>query len=145
MARVKSRPFGVYILLLLLLIQALSALAGGIPMVVDPSGGMVGFPAGMLDNSPFDNYLIPGLVLTLVLGLFPLAVVFGLWRRSSWAWFGSLLVGVALIIWIGVQVLMIGYHPDPPLQPIYGLLGLLLLVLALLPSVRRYCKNTGTN
>ncbi|MGD8717387.1 MAG: hypothetical protein PVH29_01065 [Candidatus Zixiibacteriota bacterium] len=138
MAKAK-RPFVVYVLLLLLLVQALSALAGGIPMVADPSGAMLGFPADMLDDSPFDSYLVPGLILTFVLGVFPLAVMFGLWRRSYWARFGSLVVGVALVIWIGVQILTIGYQADTPLQIIYGSLGFVLLVLALLPAVRRYC------
>lgn len=135
-----KRPFVVYVLLLLLLVQALSALAGGIPMIVDPSGAMFGFPADMLENSPFDNYLVPGLILTFVLGVFPLAVVFGLWRRKAWAWGGSAAVGVALVIWIVVQVLMTGLNVGySPLQAVYGLLGFVLIVLTLLPSVRRYC------
>jgi len=54
---------------------------------------------------------------------------------------GSLLVSVALIIWIGVEIWMVGYHTEPPLQLIYGLLGLILLVLVLMASVRNQFKK----
>ncbi len=59
------------------------------------------------------------------------------WRfgRSS-----ALIVGAVLIGWVGVEILIIGYHPQPPLQLIYGSVGLLILVLALLPSVKRPSK-----
>jgi len=57
--------------------------------------------------------------------------------RADWAWTGALLVSTALIAWIGFEILMVGYHDDPPLQLIYGLLGLILLGLVMLPSVHR--------
>jgi peptidoglycan/LPS O-acetylase OafA/YrhL len=90
----------------------------------------------MLDGSPFDTFLIPGIILFLILGIFPMIVFYGLWKRTNWAWTGALMVSAALIIWIGVEIWMVGYHPEPPLQLIYGLLGLFLLVLVMMPSVR---------
>jgi membrane protein implicated in regulation of membrane protease activity len=52
------------------------------------------------------------------------------------------LVGVALVIWIGVEILMIGYQAQPPLQLIYGTVGVVMLILLLLASVKGYCSNT---
>jgi membrane protein implicated in regulation of membrane protease activity len=60
-----------------------------------------------------------------------------LWQRRAWAWAGALGISGALIIWIGVEIAMVGYHADPPLQLIYGSLGVVLLILTLWPSVRR--------
>jgi hypothetical protein len=33
---------------------------------------------------------------------------------------------------------MIGYQPEPPLQLIYGILGIVILFLGLLPSTKNY-------
>jgi hypothetical protein len=65
-----------------------------------------------------------------------MVVFYGLWKRSKWAWMGAMTVSAALIIWIGVEIWMIGYHSEPPLQLVYGLLGVILLILTFLPTVR---------
>jgi hypothetical protein len=93
-----------------------------------------------LEGSPFENFLIPGLILLIVLGIYPLAVLYGLWHKLKWAWFAAFTVGAALIIWIGVEIVIIGYHPQPPLQLIYGLVGLFIVIFVFLPSVRLYYK-----
>jgi hypothetical protein len=40
-------------------------------------------------------------------------------------------VGASLVVWIAVQVAMVGYRGDPPLQAIYGGLGVAILALCL--------------
>lgn len=140
-----GRPASVYLLMAGLLFQGLSAVAGGIGLVTDPTGGNLQLPVRWLQGSPFNDYLIPGWILLLVLGMFPLIVLYGFWAGRAWSEPAALLVGLALIIWIGVEVLIIGYHSDPPLQLIYGLLGIAILVLALLPSVRRYARERHEN
>jgi hypothetical protein len=94
-------------------------------------------PLTWLEGTPFASYLIPGIILFTVLGVLPMLVTYGLWRERTWSWFGSLLVGASLTIWIAVQISMIGYFAQPPLQVIYGGLGLFLLTLTLSPSARR--------
>lgn len=66
-----------------------------------------------------------------------ITAAYGLWRRRTWAWHGALLAGLAVICWITVEILVIGYHP-PPLQPFYALLGVVSILLAWLPSARRH-------
>ena len=134
----RTRPLSVYLLMGTILLQGLSGVVGGIGLVSDPTGSNVQIPVSWLEGSPFNNYLIPGLILLSVLGVFPLIVLYGLWARLSWSWTAAMLVGMALVIWILVEILIIGYHPKPPLQLIYGLLGIGILVLVLLPSLRRY-------
>lgn len=107
-------------------------------LVMDSTGRSLGIPANWLHGSPFDNYFIPGLVLLLALGVSPLAVTYGLWRRRHWSWLGALLVGLMLIIWIAVEILVIGYQPSPPLQLIYGLLGLIIILMVSFPASKQY-------
>jgi len=111
--------------------QGISGVAGGIGLVFDPSGESLGIPIEWLAGSPFRDYLVPGLVLLSVLGVVPLVVTWALWRRRPWARPASLVVGMGLLIWIAVEVAVIGYQPDPPLQTIYGALGALIAALSL--------------
>ncbi len=150
-----ARPAAVYLLMGLLLLQAAGAIFGGLGLVVDPQGGFLQMPVSALDGSPFRDYLVPGLILLLLLGVFPLITVAGLWFRPAmpWlaglerragfdvAWLASFTVGVALIMWIVVQVLMIGYVS--PLQPIFFVVGVAIVGVSLLPSVRNHYRKPG--
>ena len=136
-----QKSYSLYFLMILMLFQGLSGLFGGIALVIDPSGELLQMPLSMLAGSPFNTFLIPGIILLIILGIFPMVIFYGLWKRTNWAWSGALMVSVALIIWIGVEIWMIGYHSEPPLQLIYGLLGLILLVLVMLSSVRNQFKK----
>ena len=132
-----SRPVSVYLLMILMLFQGLSGLAGGIGLILDPTGQSMQIPLEWLQGSPFSTYLIPGIVLFAVLGLFPLAVFVGLLKQQRLAWFVSLLIGIALMIWLVVEIMVIGYQSQPPLQVIYGLVGIGILTTVLLPSVKK--------
>lgn len=56
-------------LLFLLSFLGLGAIFGGGVLIISPSGKMFGMPLSMLDNSPFNNFLIPGIILFSLLGL----------------------------------------------------------------------------
>jgi hypothetical protein len=141
--RGEIRPAGIYLLLAALLLQSLSGLVGGLGLVTDPTGSRLGIPIEWLTGSPFNDYLIPGLVLLFLLGALPLLVSYGVWVRRYWSWSAALFVGLALLTWIGVEILIIGYQPRPPLQLAYGAVGLVILVLTLLPSVRGHLGRSG--
>jgi len=97
-------------------------------------------PLNWLEGSPFSNYLIPGIILFSLLGIFPIITATGLFNRKFWSWFNSILLGIILIIWIVVEIIIIGYQADPPLQLIYGAVGILILALSLQSEVRKYYK-----
>lgn len=80
-----SNPVSLWILKAMLLILGISALFPGFNLILDSSGKGVGFPAGALDGSPFSDYLIPGILLTLFNGLLPLVAWYALWRRPNYA------------------------------------------------------------
>lgn len=132
----QRRTAAVWALLALLLIQSARGIAGGAALAAAPDGHILKMPVSDLQGSPFADYLVPGLILLLVLGVFPLVVLAGLWRRRAWAWYGSFAVGCGLVIWIAVEAMIISYSV---LQPVFGTVGALIALATLLPSVRRYC------
>lgn len=143
-ARDPGRPLTLYLLAGFLLFQGLSGLAGGFGLIRDPTGSAIGIPSSWLEGSPFRDYLIPGVVLFVVLGVVPVMVAWAVWVGLQWAWIASLIIGAALVIWITVQILVIGYQARPPLQAFYGTLGLLLIGLSTPRSVRRYLEGAGS-
>jgi hypothetical protein len=129
------RPVGVWILLVLLVIQGLGGLGGGVALSVRPDGSIMGMPVSYLDGSPFPDYLVPGLILLLVLGVLPLAAAAGVWLGRRWGWYAAFTVGCGLMIWILVEITIIPYTW---LQPVFGVVGVSIFVTALLRSVRRF-------
>ncbi len=131
------RPLALRLLVGLLLFQGLSGLGGGIGLMMDPSGQALGLSMTLLEGSPFPDYLVPGLILFIVLGMAPMVAARVVWEGRPGSWMAALAVGAALVIWITVQIRMVGYQARPPLQALYGSLGLVILVLSLLEPVRR--------
>jgi hypothetical protein len=133
-----DRPTSVNLLTTALLLQGLSGILGGFGLMSDPTGRALEIPQEWITGTPFSDYFIPGLILFSLLGIGPLIAAYAVWKRHRLSWMGAMLVGDALVIWIVVEIFMIGYHSNPPLQLFYGLLGVGIIVLTLLPSVRRY-------
>lgn len=129
------RPVTAWLLLALLVVQGLGGLAGGLSLTIAPDGSIMQMSTSLLDGSPFSDFLIPGLILLLVLGVLPLAAAAGLWMRRRWAWYAAFVVGCGLMIWILVEITIIPYDV---LQPVFGGLGVAIFVVALLRSVRRF-------
>ena len=129
------RPAAVWILMILLLIQGLGGLAGGLSLTIRPDGSVMHMPVSLLDGSPFPDFLIPGLILLLVLGVLPLVALAGLWLQRRWAWYAAFVVGCGLMIWILVEITIIPYDV---LQPVFGGVGVLITVTALLRPVRHF-------
>jgi hypothetical protein len=117
--------------LILEALLGIGALAGGLILILAPRGEVLPLPLSALAGSPFDTYFVPGLILFGALGLGPLAAAALAWRRDPLAPLASLVVGAALLIWVAVEVAIIGYSNEPPLQAIYAVLGAAITVVAL--------------
>ena len=107
------------------------ALGGGLVLIVAPRGEIMPLPLSALVGSPFETYLGPGLILFTVLGLGPLAAAGLAWLRHPLAPIAAFVVGVALLIWVAVEIAIIGYSNEPPLQAIYLVMGVAITVVAL--------------
>ncbi len=146
----RKRPLLFWLLLFLLFFQGLSAAPSGLMLALDPTGGLLQMPLDMLQGTPFPNFLIPGLILCVVLGLGAFFVLACLLIRPDWAWAERLnpfrgqhwtwaaagAFGLALMLWITVQVLMIGLGAF--IQVLYFGVGLAILLLTLTRPVRGY-------
>jgi hypothetical protein len=148
----RSRPGSLWILIFLLVFLGLNAAVAGGTFIVAPDGHLIQMPLSNLKNSPFSNFLVPGILLFLFVGLFPLLLGYSLWRlpawkwpdtinpfkRMHWSWAGSLAAGAATMIWIIIQIQWLTVSFLHVL--VFGW-GALILVVTLLPGVRRYCAR----
>lgn len=112
--------------LLLLSINGLGALYGGISFIADPTGGSMQMPLSYLEHSPFSSYLIPGIVLLLVNGCLSIATIILLLLKHARAPWLVMAQGVLLSGWILVQMAMLRMF-YPPLHLTFLLMGLCLL------------------
>ena len=115
----------------------LGAVAGGLSLILDPSGATLGTPLELLEDTPFTTFLIPGIVLFTVNGLGSLAGAVASFVRHRYAGEVALALGAFLIAWILVQVYwMSGVHW---LHWLYLVLGIIETALGW--SVRRAARR----
>ena len=141
------------VLLILLALLGLGAIFGGGVLIISPNGKLFGMPLSMLDNSPFNNFLIPGIILFGVLGIIPIGLTFALIKRPEykfaeifnfytdmyWAWTYCIYIAFALIIWIQLEMTFLrAVHWS---HTLYMFLAILILFVALLPQVRNQYKK----
>ncbi len=105
------------------------AVAGALPLIVDPSGKLMRMPMSLLEHSPFHSFLIPGIILLLSSGLLSLAIMAMAIRRSSHYGWWVTLQGCVLTGWITVEVIMMRTAVWP--HYLYWGIGLLLIALGL--------------
>lgn len=148
-----KRNFIRYILFLLIFFQIISAIPAGFLLIYDPSGSKLGYSLEQLNLSPFPNFLIPGLFLFTVLGLFPIIIFYGLIKKPTfklaekinlyknyhWSWTFSYYLGMLLILWINIQLYFI--REFSILHFIYSLLGVLIIFITFLPVTKKEYKK----
>jgi len=142
------------LLIILLLFLGVGALGGGAMLIISPSGELLGgLPLSILTHSPFDDFLIPGIILFLVLGLSPcllsLALIkkpasrfaeyFNFFKDMYWGWSFSIYIAFALIIWIQVETIFV--RGTSWLQTFYMLYSIPIVLVALLPQIRTLYKK----
>jgi hypothetical protein len=101
----------------------IGAIGGGLALMLGPHGEILPLPVSALTGSPFADYFIPGVILFAIIGLGPLGAAVLTWRRHPLAPLLACAVGAALLIWLVVEIAIVGYTNHPPLQAIYLGLG----------------------
>ncbi|MFD2969235.1 hypothetical protein [Sphingobacterium bambusae] len=113
------------LIIILLTVNATGALLAGYGFMRYPDGSSLGMDTTMLRFSPFDNFLIPGIILFCGNGLLSLATVLLLVCKKPLANPALLLQGIVLVGWIAVQMIML--RETNYLQLTFGFVGLLFL------------------
>lgn len=148
-------PVSVKMLIFLLAVLGIGAVFGGGSLILDPTGEMIGMPIDVMKVQWFSDYLIPGIILLLVLGVAPLLLMWALIRRPDWrlghklnlcrtmhwSWMFSLYIAFALIIWILVQLYIL--KAIGVIHIVYLALGVAIQIFTLLPASREYYEIKG--
>ncbi|TGA98884.1 hypothetical protein E4665_06030 [Sporolactobacillus shoreae] len=137
-----------YVLIVLHFLLGIGAFIGGGLLILAPDGSLLSMPLSLLKYSSFHSFLIPGTILFLVLGVYPLLVaifliiekpfsaadVFNLYKETHWAWSHSLYIGFILIVWLTVEIYIL--QGIGIVHVIYMFLALAIQAVTLLPSVK---------
>jgi hypothetical protein len=143
------------LLLALLAFLGLGAIGGGGAFILSPGGELMGMPLSNLNNSPFGDFMFPGIILFLVLGVVPCLLVWALIKKPDiryagclnffsdmhWAWSYTIYSAFALIIWIQVEMSTLGAVHW--LHSFYMFYAIAIIFVALLPRIRDLYKNRG--
>lgn len=108
----------------------IGAAMSGAMLIAVPSGALLQAPPDMLNGSPFPDFLVPGIILFLMNGVGQIVAGALTLRRHPCAGYVGAVFGFGLIIWIFVQVNMIG--GGHVLQYSYFAVGVIEVVLAFL-------------
>lgn len=120
---------------------------GGYAMLSDPTGHSLQMNK-ILTLLPISNFILPGIFLLVVMGIFPLLLIFALlsrpnWktlnslsrnRNHHWSWTFSIGLCILLTIWLILQGVLIGFRE--PIQYITAINGILIFLSLL--ATRRY-------
>ena len=90
---------------LILLFLSGGGLYGGWMLVSAPGGEKFGWTAALLENTPFDTFLIPWLILFMINGCLPLTIAIHLLlknRKLGWFLF---LQGFLLVGWLTAEII----------------------------------------
>lgn len=112
------------------LVLGIGAVGGGIALMIGPNGEIIPLPVSALAGSPFASYFFPGLILFAMLGIAPLVAALLTRARNRIAPWCALAIGGVLVVWILVEISIVGYSNRPPLQIMYLALGIVIGVIA---------------
>ncbi|MCB9765246.1 MAG: hypothetical protein H6739_36065 [Alphaproteobacteria bacterium] len=110
------------------LLVGLTATGGGVELILLPHGAdYMGLDSTILQHSPFTDFVIPGVLLMVFVGLLNLAAAVTVLRRHPLGEPASVAAGVSMTTWILVEVALLRtFHP---LHALYGGLGLATLAV----------------
>ncbi|MBK9107601.1 MAG: hypothetical protein IPM92_04255 [Saprospiraceae bacterium] len=86
---------------------AINAIIAGILFIWNPTGKLLGMNTDYLQYSPFDSYMIPGIILFIVNGVMNVIATIFILRKNRLGSLLAILQGMLLCGWIGIQVLMV--------------------------------------
>lgn len=131
----RRKKFIRYILIAVLAIVALNAFGGGYYGLA----GAENVPIEWLEDSPFNSYFIPSLILLIGVGGSCLIACIAFAGGAAWAHYTGYASGLILLTWITVQVSIIGYVSW--LQPTMFITALSILFLTRILARQRVLQK----
>lgn len=96
-----------YFTIFLLLFNGFGAFYGGISFIIEPSGSLLKMSDSFLESSPFNSYLIPGIVLLCVNGIYNFITLYIFLIKKPNAYLFLGIQGILLTGWIIVQMILL--------------------------------------
>lgn len=93
--------------IILLWVIGINALFAGAALILQPDGRLLGFPAGLLRHSPFDDFFIPGIVLFLFNGISSVVIAVMAYRKNRYYSRLISVQGIVLLGWLIMQILFL--------------------------------------
>lgn len=118
------------ILLILLFFVAATAIPCGILLISDPQGAIMQLSPGLLRYTVFNDFLIPGIVLALLVGGVNLLAFLSVVKNYGHSFYLAIAGGCMIGGWIIIQMMLI--RTFDWLQFVYLSTALLILLLSLL-------------
>ena len=131
-----AKPSGIKVLIVIELFIAALGVASGIGLITDPTGKGMGLDV-VKDKIPFQNLTLLGLWFMGPYGLLPAALAYGFYKGRLWAWKPALYLAIIEVIWVLVQIPMVGRSI---LQAVIGSIALATIYLLYRPSVRSHLE-----
>jgi hypothetical protein len=116
------------LLLILVAFIAVTATFSGLLLISHPNGEIMNLSLSLLDGTPFKNFLIPGIVLTTIVGGINLLAVFHNVQRHTNRYNWAMAGGFITSGWIVAQMILI--HTVNWLHILYLGIGMLIILLA---------------
>jgi len=114
-------------LIVLTAFVTLTAIAGGMLLIMDQEGTSLHLTTPMLKNTPFDNYLMPGILLIALVGGVNGAALVSQLTKSSLTFRWTIAGAVVLIVWTIIQMLI--FNGASWLQVLFLFIGMFLVLL----------------
>lgn len=116
------------LLFILVCFVAITSLVSGILIITHPDGSVMQMSVDLLKTSPFKNFLIPGIVLTVLVGGTNLLAAFFNMQRNANRYNWALAGGIMISGWTVVQMILI--NTVFWLQFVYLGIGVIIMLIA---------------
>jgi len=115
--------------IILSMFVGLAAIYGGWMLIADPSGQTLQFPLELLNDTPFNDYFIPGLILFIIIGVYSfLVAIFSMSKFKNYTWL-IIINGCLLIGWLTIELIMNKSFFLPEYHyPLYAIGALLIII-----------------
>ena len=131
------------------LFNGFMGVVSGLALLADSSGSFLGMDTDILEGLPIGDFFLVGIFLLIAFGACPLVVSWGLISKSDlslarplkrishrhWAWTGALVLSAAEMVWMAVEVVLIGVFP---FTYVWLIMQMLIIVVLTMGSVKLF-------